>query len=233
MAKVLLLRSGGAAVADVDTIVTHEIEPQADGIAEARAFDAAQAWLVITSKTAVDVLVEAGAGDIFKKKWVLRVAAGAETGKAVKEAGAPGCLVPPVPGLGGIIQAVSTLPVRDRRILWPRGNDADPGPFNDLLKRGAKVSAPFVYVKKPVTPDPQLLEALRRGEYGAVAVGSLAALDTVMETLGVSGPDKLPPMTWGVLGPETAKRMVESGFPEPKVPEIPKISELVKLLQES
>lgn len=232
MTKVLLLRSGGAGLPGVDTIVTHEIEPQPDGIAEAKAFDPAQAWLVFTSRTAVDVLVEGGAGEIFKKKFVLRVGAGNETGRAVKEAGAPGCLVPPVPGLGGIIQAVSTLPVRDRRILWPRGNDADPTPFNDLLKRGAKVSAPFVYVKKPLVPDPSLVEAFRRGEYGAVAVSSLAALDPFLAALGVTDPKALPPVSWGVLGPETARRLVEDGYPAPKVPEVPKISALVELLQQ-
>ena len=234
MKKVLVLRSSGHEVPGVDTIVTHEIVPVPQGIEEVKAFDASKAWLFITSQTTIEVLVEAGAAEVFKRKWGLRVVAGAETGKALKDAGAPGCMVPPVPGAGGIASTLATIPVRDKRILWPRGSDADPGGFAQLVKRGAQFTAPVVYEKKRRSPlDASLLAGFKDGAYGAVAVGSLAALDAVRVALGKPDPKSLPEMTWGVLGPGTAEALVENGFPQPIVPEGASLETLVALLKES
>ena len=96
------------------------------------------------------------------------------------------------------------------------------------------MTAPVVYVKEPLAAlDAGVLAAFREGEYDALAIGSLAALDVFLDALGADGPADLPPVRFGVVGPETARLLVERGFPEPVVPERPLLSDLIALLKEA
>ena len=150
----------------------------------------------------------------------------------------------PIPSMPGIDRVSVDLAARDAaelarrgesgRLLWPRGSDADAAPVAELAARGFDVSAPVVYVKEPLPAlDAERLRAFRAGEYGAVAVGSLAALDVFLAALGAAGPDDLPPVRFGVLGPESARLLVARGLPGPLVPAKPLLSELIAILEEA
>ena len=94
------------------------------------------------------------------------------------------------------------------------------------------MTAPVVYVKEPLPSlDAGLVEAFRSGAYDALAIGSLAALDVFLDALGASGPADLPPVRFGVVGPETARLLVARGFPEPAVPARPLLTDLIALLE--
>ncbi len=96
------------------------------------------------------------------------------------------------------------------------------------------MSAPIVYVKEPLAAlDARMLAAFRAGEYDALAIGSLAALDVFLAALGVREARDLPPVRFGVLGPETARLLVARGFPEPSVPAKPLLTDLIALLKEA
>ena len=75
-----------------------------------------------------------------------------------------------------------------------------------------------------------VLRAFRAGEYDALAIGSLAALDVFLDALGADGPADLPPVRFGVVGPETARLLVARGFPAPAVPRRPLLTDLIALL---
>jgi uroporphyrinogen-III synthase len=232
MRRVLLLRPTGEPVPGADLLVTHRIVPAPFGIAATRTFDPAGAILVVSSRATVDVLRGAGAaGSLASFRLVLT--AGAGTAAALDDAGVKGCVTPGPPGAVGILAELARRG-EGGRILWPRGSDADGAPVDELLARGFDVTAPVVYVKEPLpTLDPRVLEAFRSGEYDSLAVGSLAALDVLLDTLDADGPADLPPVRFGVVGPETARLLVARGFPEPVVPRRPLLTDLIALLKEA
>lgn len=229
MSRILLLRSGSEPVGDVgtdvDVVRSHEIVPSAQGLAEVEAFAPAGATLVISSRTAVKVLVDRGSVLALRGPFREILAAGEETASALREAGASSLRVPTRPGAAGILLALPGS-LAHRRILWPRGSDADAAPLEELARRGALVCAPVVYEKRAMRLPPAVVERLCSGGYTAIALGSLAALEVLLAH--VPSP---PPLRWGVLGPETARALVNRGLPEPLVPEKPRIADLVELLR--
>lgn len=232
MRRVLLLRPSGDPVPGADLLVTHRIVPSPFGIAATRTFDAAGAVLVVSSRTTVDVLREAGAASSLAA-FRLALTAGAGTANALAESGVKEPVTPAPPGAVGILAELARRG-EGGRLLWPRGSDADDAPVEELSARGFDVTAPVVYVKEPLPAlDANLLRAFRAGEYGALAIGSLAALDVFLEALDASGPDDLPPLRFGVVGPETARLLVQRGFPAPVVPNRPLLTDLIALLKEA
>ena len=230
MRRVLLLRPTGAAVPGADLLLTHRIVPAPAGIAAALALEAAGAILVVSSLNAVEILRGPGAGDFLARPFRLVLAAGAGTARALSEAGVRGAVAPEPPGAAGILSELERRG-ESGRLLWPRGSDADETPVLALRARGLEVTAPVVYLKEPFPAlDPNVLSAVRAGAYDALAVGSLAALDVFLEALGAAGPADLPPLRFGVLGPETARLLVARGFPAPAVPEKPLLTDLIALL---
>ena len=106
--------------------------------------------------------------------------------------------------------------------------------MDELLGRGFDVTAPVVYLKEPLPSlDGDVLRAFLAGEYDALAIGSLAALDVFLDALGADGPADLPPVRFGVVGPETARLLVARGFPAPAVPRRPLLTDLIALLKEA
>lgn len=229
MRRVLLLRPGGEPVPGADLLVTHRIVPAPFGIAATRTFDPAGAILVVSSRATVDVLAEAGAAGALPS-FRLVLTAGAGTATALEGVGVGACITPVPPGAVGILAELSRRG-EGGRLLWPRGSDADTAPVDELLARGFDVTAPVVYVKEPLPAlDASVLRAFRAGEYEALAVGSLAALDVFLDALGAEGPSDLPPVRFGVVGPETARLLVARGFPAPAVPRRPLLTDLIALL---
>lgn len=232
MRRVLLLRPAGEPVPGADLLVTHRVVPAPFGIAATRTYAPAGAILVVSSRATVGVLAAAGAaGTLASFRLVLT--AGAGTSAALEEAGVPGVVTPTPPGAVGILAELARR-AESGRLLWPRGSDADDAPVDELSARGFDVTAPVVYVKEPLPRlDAARLEAFRAGEYEALAIGSLAALDVFLEALGAEGPSDLPPVRFGVVGPETARLLVARGFPAPVVPGRPLLTDLIALLKEA
>jgi uroporphyrinogen-III synthase len=229
MRRVLLLRPSGESVAGADLLVTHRIVSAPFGIAATRTFDPAGAILVVSSRATVDVLAAAGASEAFPS-FRLVLTAGAGTAAALEGVGVGSCVTPVPPGAVGILSELARRG-ESGRLLWPRGSDADDAAVDELLGRGFDVTAPVVYLKEPLPAlDEERLRAFRAGEYDALAIGSLAALDVFLDALGADGPADLPPVRFGVVGPETARLLVARGFPEPAVPKRPLLTDLIALL---
>ena len=248
--RILLLRSGSqgsedAQPSDVTVLYTHTVLPRPEGIAEALAFDARGATLVISSKETVNYLlplfrapfaqmlaVGQGTGSLLRK-----VNAGSEAGRlgeASNDAGesAPPVIVPEVPGAAGVIHFLSNSSVPSlMRILWPHGSDAAPEPLAQVRALGIELVAPVVYEKRPLSSaelNPSILADFRAGRFGAVAVGSTAGLDVLLAALK---PAPLPKVRWGALGPETARAVTARGLPRPSIPAHARVAELLDLLR--
>ncbi|HEV8266593.1 MAG TPA: uroporphyrinogen-III synthase [Thermoanaerobaculia bacterium] len=235
MSRILVLRSGsegvpGGEAGDVDVLVTHDIRARDEGIAEARRFEARDAILVVSSGTTLRVLAEVGEASLVGRPFRRVLAAGDETARALRAAAAEP-EVPKTPGAAGILELLGE-PLTEERILWPRAADADEEPLQTLRARGAAVSAPAVYEKKPrdVTGEPAF-ESFLRGAHSAVAVGSVAGLDVFLAALAAQGVTLSPWLRWGVLGPESASALRRRGLPPPVVPERPRMAELVERLR--
>jgi uroporphyrinogen-III synthase len=119
------------------------------------------------------------------------------------------------------------------RVLWPHGSDSAPDAFEEIRALGIRLAAPVVYEKRPLSAselNPSILSDLRAGRFAAVAVGSKAGLDALLAAMAVPAAS-LPPLRWGVLGPETAKAVTARGLPSPLVPAHARLSELLDLLR--
>lgn len=241
MSRILVLRSGGADLpaeatgSDVALLTTHEIVPVEKGIAEAVAFDARGARLVVSSKVTVEIL----GTDFLEGEFREVVAVGEETARELKRSGVRNVVIPATPGAAGVLHLLGRSPggLSGVRFLWPRGSDADTGPLDELSSLGALVVAPVVYEKciRPISSfssgDREILSTFSSGGFGAVAVGSLAALDGFLRALGSPLPASLPPVRWGVLGPETARGVQARGLPPPAVPTRARFADLIDLLR--
>ena len=136
--------------------------------------------------------------------------------------------VPEVPGAAGIL-AHLPAELSGLRLLWPRASDAATEPHAVLASRGAQVTSPIVYGKRPLPRlDPEVLARLAAGGFDAVGVTSIAALDVLLTAL----PGAPPLVPWGVLGPETARLALARGVPEPVIAPRPRITDLLALLTE-
>jgi uroporphyrinogen-III synthase len=240
--RILLLRSGAAGSedalpGDVTVLYTHTVVPRPEGVAEALAFDARGATLVVSSKETINYLlplfrapfaqmlaVGEGTGDLLR-----RVNTGVGTGEAP-----PSIIVPEVPGAAGVIHFLrnSSAPLPSR-LLWPHGSDAAPEPLEQIRALGFRLVAPVVYEKRPLTAselNPSILADFRAGRFAAVAVGSVAGLDVLLAVLDVPAAS-LSPVKWGVLGPETAKAVTARGLPPPLIPAHARLSDLLQLLR--
>jgi uroporphyrinogen-III synthase len=80
--------------------------------------------------------------------------------------------------------------------------------------------------------DEGFLSGLASGRYRGVAVTSLAALDALLVALSERGL-VLPSLTWGVIGPATARSFASRGLPDPVVPHRTSINDLISLLRET
>jgi uroporphyrinogen-III synthase len=251
--RILLLRSGAAGSEDalpldVTVLYTHTVVPRPEGIAEALAFDARGATLVISSKETINYLLP-----LFRAPFAQMVAVGEGTGDLLRRVNTGGPLdgtsggastytgvsetqivVPPVPGAAGVIDFLrkSSAPSLVR-VLWPHGSDAAPEPLEQIRALGIRLVAPVVYEKRPLTSselNPSILADFRAGRFVAVAVGSTAGLDVLLAALGPPAAPK-PNVRWGVIGPETAKAVTARGLPPPSIPAHARLSELLDLLR--
>jgi len=250
--RILVLRSGSASSeddllpGDATVLYTHTVVPRPEGIAEALAFDARGATLVISSKETVNYLLP-----LFRAPFAQMVAVGKGTGELLRKIrmGGSGAslrkvktgegtgdvqiVVPPIPGAAGVIDLLrKSSSAAAARMLWPHGSDAAPEPLEQIRALGIQLDAPVVYEKRPLSPaelNPSILADFGAGRFAAVAVGSTSALDVLLGALG--SPAAMPNVRWGVLGPETAKAVTARGLPPPSIPAHARLSELLDLLR--
>ncbi|MFI5119120.1 MAG: uroporphyrinogen-III synthase [Thermoanaerobaculia bacterium] len=263
--RILLVRSGAAGSedaqpSDVTVLYTHNVVPRPEGIAEALAFDARGATLVISSKETVNHLLP-----LFRAPFAQMVAVGEGTGdllKKVKAGGSGGFLrradsegagtsrpggeskgsgeaawsivVPEAPGAAGAIDFLKESSAPSLlRVLWPHGSDAAPEPLEQVRALGIQLVAPIVYEKRALSSpelNPSILADFRAGRFAAVAVGSTAGLDVLLAALG--WPAVPPPnVRWGALGTATAKAVAARGLPAPSIPAHARLAELLDLLR--
>ena len=228
--RILLLRSGSAGpeeappAPDVTVLHTHTVEPRPEGVAEALAFDAAGATLVVSSKETVRALLP-----LFTRPFALMVAVGEGTADLLGKVNAK-VVVPEVPGAAGVLRLLRKSPAAfPSRILWPHGSDAASEPFEEIQSLGFTLSSPVVYVKRALRPselDASAVADFAAGRFGSVAVGSTAGLDVLLSA--VPSP---PPVRWGVLGPESARAVAARNLPAPFVPPRARLSDLLDLLR--
>jgi len=251
--RILLLRSGAAGsedafAGDVTVLYTHAVAPRPEGIAEALAFDTDGATLVVSSKEAISFLlplfrspfgqmlaVGEGTADLLRRV----ITGGSDPGRRAGASTFSGAISPPIvvpetPGAAGVIDFLgkSSAPSQ-MRVLWPHGSDAAPEPLERIRALGILLVAPVVYEKRRLSAselNPSILSDFRAGRFAAVAVGSTAGLDALLAALGVPA-TSLPPLRWGVLGPETAKAVTARGLLPPLVPAHARLSELLDLLR--
>jgi uroporphyrinogen-III synthase len=236
--RILLLRSGAAGSedalpADVTVLHTHTVTPSPEGIAEALAFDAQGATLVVSSKETIRILLP-----LFRAPFAEMLAVGEGTGdllRRVKTGGdGPRVIVPEAPGAAGVIHFLGKSSAPSQvRMLWPRGSDAAPEPLEQIRALGIRLVAPVVYEKRPFTSselNPSILRDFCAERFAAVAVGSTAGLDVLLEALDLRD-FPLPNVRWGVLGPETAKAVVARGLPAPLIPAHARLADLLELLR--
>jgi uroporphyrinogen-III synthase len=199
-----------------------------------------------------DAGARANSTGFFEKDFTEVIAVGEETASEVRRvqslsknspdewgASPPAVVVPPIPGAAGVLSLLRESPggLSGRRILWPRGSDADTRPLEELSSLGASVVSPVVYEKRRrplagLSPEEgSVLSDFRRGGFGAVAAGSLAALEAFLGWLGNPAPAALPPVRWGVLGPETARAVAARGITNAAVPARARFVDLIDLLR--
>jgi uroporphyrinogen-III synthase len=251
--RILLLRSSAAGSddapkGDVTVLHTHAVAPRPEGIAEALAFDARDATLVVSSKETIRFLLP-----LFRAPFARMLAVGEGTGDFLRRvntgvadagrvAGASTysgenslpIVVPELPGAAGVIRFLrESSAAVGMRVLWPHGSDAAPEPMEQIRALGIRLVAPVVYEKRALSLselNPSILSDFRAGRFAAVAVGSTAGLDALLAALDMPAAS-LPPLRWGVLGPETAKAATARGLPPPSIPAHARLSELLDLLR--
>jgi uroporphyrinogen-III synthase len=229
--SILLLRSGDDDLPelpeDVELVRTHDLHPRAEGIAEAERVPPEGTWLLVSSRVTVRVMPPA----FFARPFARTLVSGAETASALKRAGVSRVDVPERPGAAGMLELVTR---RATRILWPRGSDADPAPVEALFARGIEAIAPVVYEKSPRPAlDPAVLSRVAAGDYGGIAVSSLAALDVLLASLSAARLAPHPSLRWGVIGPESARAFERYSLPRPLVPEKPRLPDLLEDLRKA
>jgi uroporphyrinogen-III synthase len=254
--RILLLRSGAAGSedahpGDVTVLNTHAVTPLKAGIAEALAFEARDATLVVSSKEAIRFLlplfrtpfsamlaVGPGTGDFLRRVITGGSDPGRRSGAAAFSGPNPASIVvPEIPGAAGVVDFLrtsrSSSSSPNGSVLWPHGSDAASEPFEEIRALGIELFAPVVYEKRPLSRaelNPSILSDFRAGRFAAVAVGSTAGLDALLAALDAPAAS-FRPVRWGVLGPETAKAVVSRGLPRPSMPPHASLTELLDLLR--
>lgn len=175
-------------------------------------------WVVLTSANAARALLELAPAATWPAE--LQVAAvGRATARVLAEGGAR----PPFQPTQGIAETLAReLPiVAGARVLWPKGDIAQPVLSDGLAARGARVTAPIAYRTVAGVALLALADALRDGRVDALTFTSASTVRHVVEGLeleGLSLPALLASVAPGAisvvcLGPVTAAAARECGLP--------------------
>ncbi len=162
--------------------------------------------LLFTSRNAVEAFHRSGL-DMYPNAKVNAVGAG--TLDALRSIGKSG-EIPAVESAKGLLRS---LPDRldGELVFWPRGEDADLSPVEELRKRGANVYAPAIYRKLQLRCPDELPEEILDGRYAAIACTSGAAARWLYQHIEPEHVPILNSIPAAVLGETTADVLRELG----------------------
>jgi uroporphyrinogen III methyltransferase/synthase len=225
------LRSLGARVLEAPTIQIADPEdagPLKEAAAGVGGFD----WLVLASPNAChrffQALGEAG-GDARRLAGVRVAVAGRATAQALEARGIRADVVPHPAGAKGLLAALEGQLEAGSRVLVPRSAIGREELLEGLRAAGAEVEAVDAYRTVRAEVAPEIRRAFEAGEVDAVAFASASSVENFhAELAGVgAGGYKV-----AVIGPTTASRAEELGYPPDLVAEEATLDGLVAALVE-
>ena len=219
---VRLLEAAGAQVSHVPLIRTEAPEDpvplrQAAERAWAGGFD----WLVVTSPAGAAALT--AALQACRPAGVARLAAricavGPATRQAVEGAGYPVAVVPEEARGAAIPQALERASggpggLKGQRVLLALADRADPGPGEELSRRGAEVVRVVAY-RTVADPDgaARVAGRVRRGEVDVVVLASPSAVQALAQALQAGPAASAGAAGVVAIGPTTAEAARRAGF---------------------
>jgi uroporphyrinogen-III synthase len=201
-----------AAGARVEVAPTVRIEPAPDRrpLAAAVRGLAAFDWLLVTSRSAVEALVAAGAAGTGAPPCA---AVGDATAAALRAAGFTVACQPSTATAVALVDALLALgPVVGRRVLWPRADLAPEDPALALRAAGATVTDVVAYRTIPTPLPPTAAQALADGTLDVVCFASPSAVRGLLDRLPAAAAAALAGRTVAAaIGPRTADELREAG----------------------
>ena len=170
-------------------------------------------WLVFTSANGVAAFFDRGvapAGLDARALAALRIAAiGPGTAAALGERGLRADLLPERFVAESLLEAFPAPAAAGERVLLTRAEKARDVLPTGLSERGYAVDVLVVYRTVAATPDPDVLERVRRGEVDALTFTSSSTVTNLCDLLGeVPSPQPLV----ASIGPVTSKTALERGL---------------------
>ncbi|MGH9440959.1 MAG: uroporphyrinogen-III synthase [Thermoanaerobaculia bacterium] len=188
--------------------------------------------LLFTSRNAVEAFLGSGP-DLYSNAKVNAV--GAATLDALRRIGKTG-EIPAVESVKGLLES---LPERldGELVFWPRAEDADLAPAEELRRRGASIYAPAIYRKLQLRCPEELSEEVQAGKYAAVACTSGAAARWLYQHVEPEHVPTLSSIPAAVLGGKTADVLRKLGATRVETSAAASFaslaSKLIELLQEA
>lgn len=180
-----------------------------DALARLDSFD----WLVVTSRNAVDVLLEEveRAGIPVTALARLRLAAvGPSTADALREADLEVTLVPDNHRAEGLADALSEREIRGARVLYPMAEGAREALVPALRALGAAVEAIPVYRSATVPVDVEEVRTrLRDGTVDLLTFTAPSAVHAYAKVVGDDDACRIPGIS---IGPVTSEAMRRAGI---------------------
>jgi uroporphyrinogen III methyltransferase/synthase len=211
-----------------------EIVPRVDGRALAAAIDtlrtAGYGWTIFTSANAVDIFI----GHLLAASLDARAfgrtriaAIGTGTADALARHGICPDLLPERYVAEGLVDALSTRPMRGVRVLLPRAEGARETLVDALAARGAVVDELTIYVAAvPNIPDAEGLRCLRDREIDLATFASSSAVSNLIAMLG-GDVTPLRNVRIAAIGPITAQSLRDAGLEAHIMPEQHTVEALV------
>ncbi|HUV11189.1 MAG TPA: uroporphyrinogen-III synthase, partial [Acidimicrobiia bacterium] len=214
--SVQLSRLGARVIelATVEIVEPPSWEPVDAALRELDTFD----WVVFTSANAVNAL-DRRMGELglhFSDATHVRLAAiGRATADVLSRLGPPD-LVPDDFTSDGLLQAFREQgDLRNKRVLLPRSGIARAELREGLIALGAHVTEVTVYTTRTHTsPDPDTVEAVRRGACDVVTFTSSSTVQGFVEIVGRDALDAIrEKVRFASIGPVTSETCRELGIP--------------------
>lgn len=167
-------------------------------------------WVVFTSQSGVEALVEAAreAGTLARLRGVALAAVGPSTRRALEAHGLPVRLTPDDPTGLGLAEALSAQVSADDELLLPVAEEARPEVADALGQLGARLTRVVAYrAIRSHVPEAQLAALVARPP-SAILFGSPRTAESLLECLGDRARVVLSAARLVAIGP-TTKRALE------------------------
>ncbi|MCY0886401.1 MAG: uroporphyrinogen-III synthase, partial [Firmicutes bacterium] len=173
------------------------------------------AWVVFTSRTAVEVFAAAlgGAGADIRRLTARVAVVGAETARALRtRLHLEPDLVATDPRQEGLVAELVPRIGAGERVLLPGGDLNRPGLADAIRARGGRAEPVVLYRTVP-RPLPALLaKALAEGGVDGLVVTAPSSLQHLLEALDADGRAGLEQVAIASIGPTTTRALLEAGL---------------------